>query len=161
EAAELADSIARRGRAVAVTLLVATQRPTQAVMGGGAVRSQMDVRICLRVREQRDTDLILGQGMLAAGWQPHKLDAAGKFRRSAPEHTVPRPARAYWLPDQQVPDLARANVVHRPARAVIPTPQHHPADPIKQQDDGGEGGAPGDGHGGGGQGSGATGRSWS
>ena len=62
-----ADSIARRGRAVAVTLLVATQRPTQKAMGSGAVRSQMDVRICLRVRERRDVDLVLGQGMLAAG----------------------------------------------------------------------------------------------
>ena len=40
-----ADSIARRGRAVAVTLLAATQRPTQQAMGSGAVRSQMDVRI--------------------------------------------------------------------------------------------------------------------
>ena len=45
-----ADSIARRGRATAVTLLAATQRPTQKAMGSGAVRSQMDVRICLRVR---------------------------------------------------------------------------------------------------------------
>jgi S-DNA-T family DNA segregation ATPase FtsK/SpoIIIE len=125
-ARELADRIARLGRAVAVTLIVATQRPTQAVMGGGAVRSQMDVRICLRVREQRDTDLILGQGMLSAGWQPHKLDAAGKFLLSAPEHSVPRPARAYWLSDAQVIDLALANVVHRPARALIPTVQAGP-----------------------------------
>jgi S-DNA-T family DNA segregation ATPase FtsK/SpoIIIE len=125
-ARELADRIARLGRAVAVTLIVATQRPTQKAMGqGSAVRSQMDVRICLRVREQRDTDLILGQGMLAAGWHPHKLDVAGKFLLSAPEHTVPRPARAYWLANQQVTDLARGNVAHRPARAVIPTPADH------------------------------------
>lgn len=68
DAHRLADSIARRGRAVAVTLLVATQRPTQAAMGHSAVRSQMDVRVCLRVRERRDTDLVLGQGMYADGW---------------------------------------------------------------------------------------------
>jgi DNA helicase HerA-like ATPase len=37
------DSIARRGRAVAVTLIAATQRPTQKAMGQGALRSQMDV----------------------------------------------------------------------------------------------------------------------
>lgn len=49
EAQEYADSVARRGRAVAVNLLAATQRPTQQAMGGNAVRSQMDVRICLRV----------------------------------------------------------------------------------------------------------------
>ena len=70
QAAGRADSIARRGRAVAVTLIVATQRPTQHAMGKGAVRSQMDVRICLRVRERRDVELILGQGMLAAAGTP-------------------------------------------------------------------------------------------
>jgi S-DNA-T family DNA segregation ATPase FtsK/SpoIIIE len=32
-----ADSIARRGRAVAVTLIAATQRPTQKAMGEGAL----------------------------------------------------------------------------------------------------------------------------
>ncbi len=37
------DSIARLGRAVAVTLIAATQRPTQKAMGQGAVRSQMDI----------------------------------------------------------------------------------------------------------------------
>jgi len=48
--------------AVAVTLIAATQRPTQKAVGQGALRSQMDVRVCFRVRERRDVDLILGQG---------------------------------------------------------------------------------------------------
>jgi hypothetical protein len=39
------DTIARLGRAPAVTLVAATQRPTQKVMGQGAVRSQMNIRI--------------------------------------------------------------------------------------------------------------------
>ena len=73
------DSIARLGRAVAVTLIAATQRPTQKAMGQGAVRSQMDLRICFRVREPRDVDLVLGQGMLRAGWDAHNLNAPGKF----------------------------------------------------------------------------------
>jgi DNA segregation ATPase FtsK/SpoIIIE-like protein len=51
------DSIARLGRAVAVTLVAATQRPTQKAMGQGVVRSQMDTRICFRVRERKDVDL--------------------------------------------------------------------------------------------------------
>jgi hypothetical protein len=84
EATGDADSIARRGRAAAVTLIAATQRPTQKAMGQGALRSQMDVRICFRVRERRDVDLILGQGALAAGWQAHRLNAPGKFLISAP-----------------------------------------------------------------------------
>ena len=101
-AAEAADSLARRGRAVAATLLAATQRPTQQAMGNGAVRSQMDVRICLRVRERRDADLILGQGMLAAGWLAHTLDAPGKFLISAEGHDQPKRARAYLVTDDDV-----------------------------------------------------------
>jgi DNA segregation ATPase FtsK/SpoIIIE, S-DNA-T family len=101
-AVEHADSVARRGRAVAVTLLAATQRPTQQAMGKGAVRSQMDVRICLRVRERRDADLILGQGMFAAGWHAHTLDAPGKFLVSAEGFPHPRRARAYLVTDDNV-----------------------------------------------------------
>jgi DNA segregation ATPase FtsK/SpoIIIE, S-DNA-T family len=102
EALEHADSIARRGRAVAVNLIAATQRPTQEAMGGNAVRSQMDVRICLRVRERRDTDLILGQGALSAGWDASALTQPGTFLISDPEHATPDRARAYLITDAQV-----------------------------------------------------------
>jgi antitoxin (DNA-binding transcriptional repressor) of toxin-antitoxin stability system len=114
EATGDADSIARRGRAVAVTLIAATQRPTQRAMGQGALRSQMDVRICFRVRERRDVDLILGQGMLAAGWQAQRLNAPGKFLISAPEHDIPRRARAYLLTDQAVAETASEHACLRP-----------------------------------------------
>lgn len=114
-AAESADSLARRGRAVAVTLLAATQRPTQQAMGNGAVRSQMDVRVCLRVRERRDADLILGQGMLAAGWLAHTLNAPGKFLVSAEGHDVPRRARAFLVSDDDVTAEAARWAPLRPA----------------------------------------------
>src|SRR6266702_2319824 len=100
------DSIARLSRAVAVTLITATQRPTQKAMGQGAVRSQMDLRICFRVREPRDVDLVLGQGMLTAGWNAHKLNAPGKFLISAPEHDISRRARAYLVTDQMVTETS-------------------------------------------------------
>ena len=109
-----ADSVARRGRAVAVTMTAATQRPTQKAMGQGALRSQMDVRISFRVRERKDTDLILGQGMLAAGWHAHSLNAPGKFLISAPEHDSPRRARAYLVTDQAVEETAAAYASLRP-----------------------------------------------
>ncbi|GAB3979226.1 hypothetical protein GCM10029978_074040 [Actinoallomurus acanthiterrae] len=109
-----ADSIARRGRAVAVTLLAATQRPTQKAMGHGATRSQMDVRICLRVRERRDVDLILGQGAFNAGWHAHNLDAPGKFLISDPEHPTAKRARAYLITDQDVTATADHYVAQRP-----------------------------------------------
>ncbi len=102
EAREYADSVARRGRAVAVNMIAATQRPTQEAMGRNAVRSQMDVRICLRVRERRDVDLILGQGSFNAGWHAHALTRPGTFLISAQEHTVPERARAYLIDDDRV-----------------------------------------------------------
>ena len=99
EAHQHADTIARLGRAVAVNLIIATQRPTQKAMTHNAVRSQMDIRICLRVRERRDVTLILGDGMLAAGWHAHRLDLPGKFYVSArePQFRAPRPARGYYI----------------------------------------------------------------
>jgi DNA segregation ATPase FtsK/SpoIIIE-like protein len=125
------DSIARLGRAVAVTLIAATQRPTQKAMGQGAVRSQMDLRICFRVREQRDVDLILGQGMLRAGWDAHNLNAPGKFLVSAPGHDRPRRARAYLLTDEVVTDTAAHYAGSRPgldqeSQHAITATDHHP-----------------------------------
>ena len=108
------DSVARLGRAVAVTLVAATQRPTQKAMGAGAVRSQMDLRVCFRVRERRDVDLVLGQGMLNAGWNAHKLNAPGKFLISSPEHDTPRRARAYLLTDAAVTATAAEHAGTRP-----------------------------------------------
>ncbi|MFD1374228.1 FtsK/SpoIIIE domain-containing protein [Actinoplanes sichuanensis] len=131
-----AESVARRGRAVAVDLLAATQRPTQKAMGGGALRSQMSIRVCLRVRERRDVDLILDKGMLAAGWHAHTLDAPGKFYVLADGHNQPRRARAYLVTDDLVrqtaaryadqrPDLdplSRAAIDHQPKPIEPPRP---------------------------------------
>jgi FtsK/SpoIIIE family len=131
------DTIARLGRAAAVTLVAATQRPTQKVMGQGAVRSQMNIRISFRIQEQRDVDLILGQGMLKAGWHAHKLNAPGKFLLSSPEHDTPRRARAYLVTDDDVKEAVARHASTRPhldtisrhaltaaspAPAVIPEP---------------------------------------
>src|SRR6266536_89316 len=114
EAQDHADSIARRGRAVAVNLVAATQRPTQKVLGSNTVRSQMDVRVCLRVRERRDVDLILGQGSFAAGWHTHLFSQPGLFLISAREHTVPQRARGYLVTDDHVTRHAAAYARHRP-----------------------------------------------
>lgn len=120
-----ADSIARLGRAVAVNLLAATQRPTQRAMGHGAVRSQMDNRICLRVRERRDADLVLGQGMHAVGWRPDMLDAPGKFLISTPEYAGPRPARAYLMTDADVEQTAARYADSRPTLDTVTAPVLH------------------------------------
>jgi hypothetical protein len=99
-----ADTIARLGRAPAVTLVAATQRPTQKGMGQGAVRSQMNIRIAFRIQEQGDVDLILGQGMLKAGWHAHKLNAPTGGRAVCTQS----PAPARHLPPCAYRSVARA-----------------------------------------------------
>jgi hypothetical protein len=83
-------------------------------MGQNAVRSQMDIRICFRVRERKDVDLVLGQGMLSAGWNAHALNAPGKFLVSAPEHTTPKRARGYLVTDHAVSETAAQHADSRP-----------------------------------------------
>ena len=108
--------IARHGRAVAVTLIAATQQPAHKALGQDTVRPQMDTRICFRVRERRDVDLILGSGMLHAGWHAHTLNTPGEFLISAPRHTTPKPARAYVVTDE---DVARAAARFGPRRPQL------------------------------------------
>jgi S-DNA-T family DNA segregation ATPase FtsK/SpoIIIE len=79
-----------------------------------AVRSQMDVRICLRVREKRDVDLILGQGSVNSGWHAHQLTQPGEFLISDPGHTAPERNRAYLIDDQQVAWHAARYAASRP-----------------------------------------------
>jgi S-DNA-T family DNA segregation ATPase FtsK/SpoIIIE len=133
EAHDDADSAARRGRAVAVNLISATQRPTQAAMGERtAVRSQMDVRICLRVREPRDAALILSQGWSSAsGWQAHKLTRPGEFLISDPEHGTPERNRAYLLDDESRDQHAASYGYPRPrpADSSQDTPRTAPEPP--------------------------------
>jgi len=126
------DSIARLGRAVAVTLVAATQRPTQKAMGQGAVRSQMDTRICFRVRERRDVDLVLGQGMLAAGWAAHALNAPGKFLISDPEHATSKRARAYLVTDDDVSRIGEHFASSRPALDDLSRTALRPAAPAER-----------------------------
>ena len=74
------------------------------------------------VRERKDVDLILGQGMLAAGWHAHTLNAPGKFLIAAAEHDTPKRARAYLLTDQVVEAAANYYADYRP-----------PLDPVSQR----------------------------
>ena len=126
EYAELADKapaalgdiafIARHGRAVAVTLIAATLQPAHKALGQDAVRSQMDTRICFRVRERKDVDLVPRPRHAARRMARSSLDAPGKFLISAPEHTTPKCAWAYLVTDE---DLARTVACFGPSRPPL------------------------------------------
>ncbi len=77
------------------------------------MRSQLNPRICFRVREHRDVDLILGQGMLNAGWHAHtstprQVPHLGTGARHA------RRARAYLVTDRDIAETAAWHSASRP-----------------------------------------------
>jgi hypothetical protein len=79
----------------------------------------MDVRLCFRVRERRDVDLVLGQGMLSAGWNAHRLNAPGKFLISTPEHDTPTRARAFLVTDHAVSQTVTRYAHAPPTRSRV------------------------------------------
>jgi S-DNA-T family DNA segregation ATPase FtsK/SpoIIIE len=115
-----------------VNLVIATQRPTQKAMGHNAVRSQIDIRICLRVREPRDVDLVLWQGAYTSGWRATMLDKPGVYFVSSPEYTQPERARGYLVPNERVTRTATAHATARPTLDPYPS---EPRPPDRPQDD--------------------------
>jgi DNA segregation ATPase FtsK/SpoIIIE, S-DNA-T family len=114
-ALEAIDSIARRGRAASVTLVLANQRATMDLLGSEILRANLRVRFCLGVEDPGEVSLALGLGG-KKDWPPELLDAPGKFYLRARSQGLnrPRPARGYLATTAQVHRLA-AHHAHTPA----------------------------------------------
>jgi len=122
-ALEAIDSIAKRGRAASVTLILANQRATMDLLGSEILRANLRVRFCLGVEDPGEVSLALGLGA-KKDWPPELLDAPGKFYLRARSQGLnsPRPARGY---------LATTAQVHRLAAHHAPTPTR--LDPVAAQ----------------------------
>jgi S-DNA-T family DNA segregation ATPase FtsK/SpoIIIE len=107
QALDAIDSIAKRGRAAAVTLVLASQRATMGVLGSEVLRANLRVRFCLGVEDPGEVALALGLGD-KKGWPPELLDAPGKFylRARSQGLNTARPARGYLASTAQVHQLA-------------------------------------------------------
>jgi hypothetical protein len=115
-ALEAIDSIAKRGRAASVTLILANQRATMELLGSEILRANLRVRFCLGVEDPGEVSLALGLGG-KKDWPPELLDAPGKFYLRARSQGLnsPRPARGYLATTAQVHRLA-AHHAHFSAR---------------------------------------------
>lgn len=69
--------IARKGRKVGVHVIYATQRPSADVITP-TLRSQLQVRMSLRVMSADDSRVVFGPGAVAAGWSPHEISRSGR-----------------------------------------------------------------------------------
>lgn len=109
EAAELSTAIIKRGRALGVILLLATQRPDKDSLPTG-VSANVGVRFCLRVMGQTENDMILGTSMYKNGVRAttftNRDKGIGYLVGAADD---PQITRAYYL-DAQAADrvIARA-----------------------------------------------------
>jgi S-DNA-T family DNA segregation ATPase FtsK/SpoIIIE len=129
-ALEAIDSIAKRGRAASVTLILANQRATMDLLGSEILRANLRVRFCLGVEDPGEVSLALGLGG-KKDWPPELLDAPGKFYLRARSQGLnsPRPARGYLATTAQVHRLA-AHHAQSPARLDAVSAQaaaRHPA----------------------------------
>lgn len=77
EAAKLAIAIIKRGRALGVILVLATQRPDKDSLPTG-VSANVGIRYCLRVMGQTENDMILGTSMYKNGVRASTLTSKDK-----------------------------------------------------------------------------------
>ncbi|MER7497044.1 FtsK/SpoIIIE domain-containing protein [Streptomyces pharetrae] len=97
-AAKLVESLLQVARFVGITLVCATQSPSNKVFGGSTDgRQQYQVRIGLGAKESTTANLIFGPGAHGDGWTLDELDAPGKFLRWDRENQEPVEARAYMM----------------------------------------------------------------
>ncbi|MFI8265314.1 FtsK/SpoIIIE domain-containing protein [Streptomyces sp. NPDC085665] len=102
-AAKLVESLLQVARFAGITLICATQSPSNKVFGGSTDgRQQYQVRIGLGAKESTTSNLIFGPGAYGDGWTLDELDAPGKFLRWDREHQEPIESRAYWMTDDQI-----------------------------------------------------------
>lgn len=77
EAAELATAIIKRGRALGVILILATQRPDRDSLPTG-ISANVGIRFCLRVMGQTENDMILGTSSYKNGIRATTFTARDK-----------------------------------------------------------------------------------
>ncbi|MET9528214.1 FtsK/SpoIIIE domain-containing protein [Streptomyces coeruleorubidus] len=129
-AAKLIESLLQVARFVGITLVCATQSPSNRVFGGSTDgRQQYQVRIGLGAKESTTSNLVFGPGAYGDGWCLDELDLPGKFLRWDREHQVPIDARAYWMTEA---DVTATN--HRYAREEIEAREHPEPSPDPEDD---------------------------
>lgn len=106
------ERLARLGRAAGITLISATQRPSQAVLPE-SFRDQHSYRLCLAVREPATAAMVLGGSI--PGVEPHRLG----FDRPGTGYLVadgarPRLARGFYVSDDTASGWAAATAYLAP-----------------------------------------------
>lgn len=131
EAKELATKVVKRGRALGVILIIATQIPDKESLPPALVRS-IGARLCGAVSDHVANNMILGSGAYRRGWDATQLrpitDAGWCYFAAIHDPQLIRghyPDRATWLRIvKRMAELRGGRVVGAPiAEDEIPTPR--------------------------------------
>jgi hypothetical protein len=128
---EAIKTITAQGRALAVSVVIATQYPTNDALGDKLIAANMTAAVCLRVNKPAETNVALGPGAVSAGWLAHKISASkpGSLYLRAAGAEEPRLARSDQVTEPMVERAAAALGTHRPRldegseHAALGTPQ--------------------------------------
>jgi hypothetical protein len=102
-AAKLLESLLQVARFTGITLVCATQSPSNRVFGGNTDgRQQYQVRIGLGAKESTTANLIFGPGAYGDGWCLDELEGPGYFLRWDRFHQVPVISRALYMTDDDI-----------------------------------------------------------
>ncbi|MEU9925116.1 FtsK/SpoIIIE domain-containing protein [Streptomyces griseoluteus] len=101
--AKLLESLLQIARFVGITLVCATQSPSNKVFGGNTDgRQQYQVRIGLGAKESTTANLIFGPGAYGDGWCLDELEGPGYYLRWDRQHMVPVISRALYMTDDDI-----------------------------------------------------------
>ncbi len=106
EAVSDLESVARRGRALGVLLVLATQYPTVDAVGSGQVRGQLRTRVAFRFARTAEATTVLAD---TTGRDPAAIrrDRPGCCYIEAAGADRPALVRCYWIPDSAVQRVVR------------------------------------------------------
>lgn len=109
--AQLAQDGVTLGRSSWVDWLFATQRATLDMLGSGAMKSNLDLRYGMGIKEQQDARMIFPDAALAKSLYRLGDDPKyrGTFLMQAPGQNRIMPAKGYWLHPGVIPSVAQAN----------------------------------------------------
>ena len=132
-AAKLLESLLQVARFTGITLVCATQSPSNRVFGGNTDgRQQYQVRIGMGAKESTTANLIFGPGAYGDGWCLDELEGPGYFLRWDRNHMVPVVSRAFYMVEEEI-----GATVHRYARdsATVEEAREHPTGDHEPDDD--------------------------
>jgi S-DNA-T family DNA segregation ATPase FtsK/SpoIIIE len=116
----LARDIVARGRAMGITAVMGTQRPTQDVVPR-ALADLFPLRCAFKVNNASNSDVILGDGWVKRGWNAAEIDhATPGVGILLADGGKPQRFKAAWVDDTAIAELAVSTIPLRPAPPTAP-----------------------------------------